>query len=98
MSNIRELNNNEWVNLVNRESHPDIDYCFVEHVKLGDAYAVSIYSGVGSFLSGLTKNKKDLVKMEKELKKKYQDVKNSTMGTSLRAPGQASRAEDLLPF
>lgn len=89
MREIKSINAQQWLSLINSEADPNIDRYDVSYVEFGGQYSVVIETGYGVFRSNQTKNQNDLPELEEETKQRYNSAKtaglifNPKIGTSL---------------
>jgi hypothetical protein len=89
MREIKTIDANKWLSLINSEANPNIDYFNIDYIELDKQYAVVLDSGYGLFVSKLVKNKDQLPELEKQLQEKYDVMKkasnafNPKIGSSL---------------
>mgnify|MGYP003336583196 CR=1 len=92
MTEPRKVTANEWIAIVNKSAHPDLDYFKLEYLNRNGKFAVYIDSGYGSFLGKLVGTKKELKKEEERLRKEYDQVKVSA------TPLRPTNVNSLLSF
>lgn len=78
MKELKSITSNEWLDLVNRESHPSLEHFEEGRIQLGDQYAAYISSGYGTFLSTLVNNVEELDALEIALKEKYDGIRKTS--------------------
>ena len=76
MRTFDNINSNEWLTLVNSESHPDLTNYTLRHVNLNGQYAVYIASGYGVFLSKFVNTVEEIDEEERKVLERYNTVKN----------------------
>lgn len=73
---IKKINSNDWLNLVNAESHPSLDSYQTMYLELDNKFAVCLVTGYGVFRSGFVDKEEDLKEEELKLVKEYEEAKS----------------------
>ena len=89
MREIKSIDPQKWLSLVNSEADPTLDTFNIQYVSFNNHYAVVIESGYGTFVSKLVNNPDQLPELEKTLVERFNTAKaganifNPKVGTSL---------------
>lgn len=80
---INVIDHTEWLNLINKEAHSDLDYYKFGRYQLGNSIMSVIESGVGVFRSPVipaTSSEEEILTNEEIIKTNYNSQKKENQG------------------
>lgn len=73
---IKKINSNDWLNLVNAEAHPSLDTYEVMYVELDGKFAVCLFTGYGVFRSPFVADQESLEAEKEKVTKEFEEAKS----------------------